>query len=218
LDTVCRNGADTVLYLKKTLHLLTYAAQVEGKGRTEDDLAYMRNEREYRNLLLTEQPNGDYAVTITRQFLYDVYTYLLYNELKNSKDETIAAIAVKSHKEITYHLRHSTEWMYRLGNGTEESHARMQTALNELWMYTSDLFDMDAVDELLIKEGIAADLNKVKEAWEKKVTEVIAEATLQLPTTTIKQKGSRDGKHSEHLGFLLAEMQYIQRSYPGTTW
>ena len=198
--------------------LLTYAAQMEGKGRSEDDLAYLRNERDYRNLLLTEQPNGDYASTIARQFLYDVYTYFLYEELKNSKDETIAAIAVKSHKEITYHLRHSTEWMYRLGDGTDESHERLQNGLNELWMFTSDLFDMDAIDELLIKEGIAPDLNKIKALWEKRVTEVLTEATLQIPSTHIKQKGSRQGKHSEHLGFLLAEMQYIPRSYPGAKW
>jgi len=198
--------------------ILTYAALVEGKGRSEDELAYLRNEREYRNLLLTEQPNGDYAYTIARQFLYDVYTFFLYEELKSSTDETIAGIAVKSHKEITYHLRHTTEWMYRLGDGTEESHQRLQTALNELWMFTTDLFDMNEVDELLIKEGIAADLNKVKAAWEKRVNEVIAEATLQIPTTPIKQKGSREGKHSEHLGFLLAEMQYIPRSYPGAKW
>ena len=198
--------------------LLTYAAQVEGKGRTEDDLAYLRNERDYRNLLLTEQPNGDYATTIARQFLYDVYTFFLYEELKNSKDETIAAIAAKSHKEITYHLRHTTEWMYRLGDGTEESHQRLQNGLNELWMYTSDLFDMNEVDAVLIKAGIAPDLNIVKDAWEKRVKEVIAEATLQLPAGNIKQKGSREGKHSEHLGYLLAEMQYIPRSYPGTKW
>lgn len=198
--------------------LLTYAAQVEGKGRTEDDLAYLRNERDYRNLLLTEQPNGDYAITIARQFLYDVYTFFLYEELKKSKDDTIAAIAVKSHKEITYHLRHTTEWMYRLGDGTEESHQRLQNGLNELWMYTSDLFDMNEVDAVLIKAGIAPDLNTIKEAWEKRVKEVVAEATLQLPVSNIKQKGSRDGKHSEHLGYLLAEMQYIPRSYPGTKW
>ena len=198
--------------------LYTYAAQLEGKGRTEDDLAYLRGEREYRNLLLTEQPNGDYAKTIVRQFLYDVYTFFLYEEFKNSKDETIAAIAVKSHKEITYHLRHSTEWMYRLGDGTVESHERMQHALNDLWMFTPDLFDMDETDALLIKEGIAPDLNKIKEQWEKRVKEVIIEATLQIPTTSFKQKGSRDGKHTEHLGFLLAEMQYVHRAYPEAKW
>ncbi len=198
--------------------ILAYAAQVEGKERTEDDLAYMRNERDYRNLLLTEQPNGDYATTIARQFLYDVYTFFLYEELKKSKDDTIAAIATKSHKEITYHLRHTTEWMYRLGDGTEESHQRLQNALNDLWMFTGDLFDMDEVDALLIKEGIAPDLEKIKEAWEKHVKEVIIEATLQMPATTIKQTGSREGRHTEHLGYLIAEMQYIPRSYPNTKW
>ncbi len=198
--------------------LLTYAAEVEGKGRTEDDLAFLRGEREFRNLLMTEQPNGDYAATITRQFLYDVYTFYLYEALKSSKDETIAALAVKSHKEITYHLRHTTEWMYRLGDGTEESHERMQNALNDLWMFTNEFFDMDAVDALLIKEGVAPDLEKIRIQWETRVKEVIAEATLQIPTTTFKQKGSREGKHSEHLGFLLAEMQSVHRSFPGAQW
>jgi len=198
--------------------LYNYAGQVEGKGRTEDDLAYLRGEREFRNLLLTEQPNGDYAKTIARQFLYDVYTFYLYEKLKNSKDETIAAIAAKSHKEITYHLRHTTEWMLRLGDGTPESHQRLQTALNELWMFTPDLFDMDETDASLIKEGIVPDLNVITEQWEKRVKEVIAEATLQIPATTFKQKGSRSGKHTEHLGFLLAEMKTLHRAYPGAKW
>jgi ring-1,2-phenylacetyl-CoA epoxidase subunit PaaC len=198
--------------------LLTYAGEVEGLGRTEDDLAFMRDERAFRNLLITEQPNGDFAMTIARQFLVDAYLFFLYEELKSSKDETIAAIAVKSHKEITYHLRHTTEWMYRLGDGTEESRERMQNALNDLWIFTSDLFDMDEVDALLITEGIAPDLNNIKADWDKRVKEVIEKATLQIPTTTFKQKGSREGKHTEHLGFLLAEMQYVHRAYPGSTW
>lgn len=198
--------------------ILGYAGQVEGKGRTEDDLAFMRGEREFRNLLITEQPNGDFANTIARQFLFDTYMFFLYEELKSSKDETIAAIAVKSHKEITYHLRHTSEWMLRLGDGTAESHERLQNGLNDLWMFTSEMFDMDEVDTFLMKEGIAPDLNKVKTNWEKRVHEVLAEATLQLPTTTFKQKGSKEGKHSEHLGFLLAEMQYVHRAYPGAKW
>ena len=198
--------------------LLTYASQVEGKGRNEDALAFMRGEREYRNLLITEQPNGDYANTIARQFLFDTYMFFLYEELKNSKDETIAAIAVKTHKEITYHLRHTSEWMLRLGDGTAESHERLQNGLNDLWMFTSEMFEMDEVDAFLIKEGIVPDLNKIKANWEKRVFEVLAEATLQIPTTTFKQKGSKEGKHSEHLGFLLAEMQYVHRAYPGAKW
>lgn len=198
--------------------LLKYAGEIEGENRDEDDLAFMRDERGFRNLLITEQPNGDYAFTIARQFLFDAYMFYLYEELKHSKDETIAAIAVKTHKEITYHLRHTTEWMFRLGNGTVESHERMQNALNELWMFTEEMFDMDEVDSVLIKEGIVPDLNKIKAAWEKRVKEVIAEATLELPETKFKQKGSRAGKHSEHLGFLLAEMQYVHRSYPNAKW
>ena len=198
--------------------ILGYAGQVEGKGRTEDDLAFMRGEREFRNLLITEQPNGDFANTIARQFLFDTYMFFLYEELKSSKDETIAAIAVKSHKEITYHLRHTSEWMLRLGDGTAESHERLQNGLNDLWMFTSEMFDMDEVDTLLMKEGIAPDLNKVKANWEKRVHEVLAEATLEIPTTTFKQKGSKEGKHSKHLGFLLAEMQYVHRAYPGAKW
>jgi ring-1,2-phenylacetyl-CoA epoxidase subunit PaaC len=198
--------------------LLTYAGQVEGKGRNEDDLAYMRDEREYRNLLITEQPNGDYAFTIARQFLFDTYMFFLYEELKSSKDETIAAIAVKSHKEITYHLRHTSEWMFRLGDGTPESHMRLQSAINELWMYTPEMFEMDEVDAILSKENIVPDLNKIKAEWEKRVKEVIAEATLILPETTFRQTGSRQGKHSEHLGFLLAEMQYVHRSFPEAKW
>ncbi len=205
-------------FVGNATELLRYAGQVEGKERDEDDLAFLRDEREYRNLLITEQPNGDYASTIARQFLFDVYMYFLYEELKSSKDETLAAIATKTHKEVTYHLRHTTEWMYRLGDGTTESHVRLQNGVNDLWMFTSEMFDMDEFDEVLIKEGIAADLNKVKTEWEKKVKEVFAEATIQIPTTTFRQKGSREGKHSEHLGFLLAEMQYVHRTHPGAKW
>ena len=205
-------------FVGSTTELLKYAGQVEGKGRDEDELAYMRDEREFRNLLITEQPNGDYAYTIARQFLFDTYMFFLYEGLKSSKDETIAAIAAKSHKEITYHLRHTTEWMYRLGDGTAESHERLQNAVNDIWMFTAEMFDMDAVDTMLVKEGIAPDLNKIKTDWETRVKEVFADATLQIPTTTFKQKGSREGKHTEHLGFLLAEMQYLHRAHPGAKW
>jgi ring-1,2-phenylacetyl-CoA epoxidase subunit PaaC len=197
---------------------LEYAAKVENKGRTEDDLAYLRSERDFRNLLITEQPNGDYAATITRQFFYDVYTYYLYEALKSSKDETIAALAAKAHKEITYHLRHSTEWMYRLGDGTEESHDRMQNAMNDLWMFTHEMFDMNEADALLIKEGIAPDLNEIKAKWDAHVKPVLEKATLKIPTYNFRQKGSLEGKHSEHLGFLLAEMQSVHRAFPGAKW
>ena len=199
-------------------NLLNYAAELEGKDRTADDLAFLRNERDYKNLLITEQPNGDYAYTIARQFFYDVFTYYLFAELKNSKDAQISAISEKAIKEVTYHLRHSGEWMLRLGDGTEESHSRMQKAVNELWVFVGEFFDADEVDTIMCNEGIAPDLASIKTKWEKHVKEVLSEATIECPTGTYFQKGSRTGQHSEHLGFMLAEMQNLQRSYPEAKW
>lgn len=141
---------------------LTYAAELEGKGRTEDDLAFLRDSMKFRNALLTEQPNGDFAMTIVRQYLYAVFSYLLYRELSNSKDATIAAIAQKSIKEVTYHVRHSAEWVLRLGDGTEESHRRIQDAVNALWMYTDDLFETTAEDQALAQQGFVADISRLR--------------------------------------------------------
>ena len=198
--------------------LLTYAAEVEGKGRTEDDLAYLRHERDFRNLLLVEQPNGDYAFTIARQFLFDAYTFYFYEALKESKDAVLAGLAEKSSKEITYHLRHSSQWVIRLGDGTDESKERIQSAFNNLWTYTGELFYMDDVDKTLIAEKIAVDLDLIKPKWENKVKKILTQATLSIPENTFMQSGSREGKHSEHLGFLLAEMQYLPRAYPDAKW
>jgi len=195
-----------------------YAAQLEGKGRTEDDLAYLRGEREFKNVLLVEQPNGNFAFTIARQFLFDAFQYFYYQELQKSKDETIAALAQKSFKEITYHLRHSSSWVVRLGDGTEESHDRIQNSVNDLWMFTGDLFDTDEVDTLLVKEGIAVDMKDVKQKWDKHIAEVLNKATLIKPEQNFMQQGSRKGKHTEHLGFILAEMQYLPRTFPGAKW
>lgn len=198
--------------------MLQYAGKVEGANRTEDELAYLRNEREFRNLLITEQPNGDYAFTIMRQFLFDAYSVFLYEALSNSKDETIAGISQKSLKEVNYHLRHSSEWVLRMGDGTTESHERVQNALDELWMFTGDMFDTDEVDALLLKEGIAADINTIEKKWMQYVISHLEKATLTLPSTNWMQKGSREGKHTEHLGFLLAEMQYLPRTFSGAKW
>lgn len=198
--------------------MLTYAGQLEGKGRTEDDLAYKRNEREFYNTLLSERPNGHFGETIARNFLHDAFLYHLYTALKNSKDETIAAHAAKSLKEITYHLRHSSEWIVRLGDGTTESHQKIQQAFNDLWMFTGDLFVMNEVDELLIKEGIATDLKAVKKAWDTTINEVLERATLQRPEDGFMQKGRLNGLHAECLGHLLAEMQFLPRAYPNATW
>lgn len=198
--------------------LLEYAADVEGEGRSADELAYLRNEMQFRNAMLVEQPNGDFAYTIARQFFYDVYSYYLNEALKNSKDATLSAIAEKSIKEITYHLRHSSEWMIRLGDGTEESKRRMQVAVDELWIHTGDLFSMNETDTLLIKEGIAVDKSLIKVQWDKMVKEVMNRATLNIPADTFMLTGSLEGKHTEHLGYLLAEMQYLPRAYPGAKW
>jgi ring-1,2-phenylacetyl-CoA epoxidase subunit PaaC len=198
--------------------LLEYAAKVEGKGRTEDQLAFFRNDREYYNALITEQPNGDYAKTIIRQAFVDCFDLLFYSELAKSKDQTLAGIAQKSIKEISYHKRHSFSWIIRFGNGTEESMARLQKGFGDLWQYTGELFEMNEIDELLIKEGVAVDLSALKPKWEKEIKELLDQAHLQIPENTYMQKGSRKGLHSEHLGYILAEMQSLPRMYPDAKW
>lgn len=198
--------------------LLEYAALVEGKGRTEDDLAFLRNDRQFFNVQITELPNGDYARTIARQVLVDCFDFYFYQELSKSKDETLAGIAQKSLKEVTYHLRHTSAWLERFGDGTEESHNKVQLALNELWQYTNELFEMNDVDEILIKEGIAVDLNVVKTKWEKHISDLVEKSTLIIPQNVFMQTGSRKGIHTEHLAFILAEMQALPRMYPDAKW
>lgn len=197
---------------------LSYAAQILNDGKTEDDLAFLRDVVLYRNSLITEQPNGDFAFTMARQFFYDVFSYFFYHELCNSRDITLKGIAEKAVKEIDYHLRHSTEWMYRLGDGTIESHQKLQDAVDELWMYTGDLFDVDSNYTLLQENELVPDMNKVREQWTIKVNAVFETATLKIPESTFMQSGSLKGLHTEHLGYLLAEMQYLQRSYPNSNW
>lgn len=198
--------------------ILDYAGKVEGKGRTEDDLAFLRFDKDYRNLLLVERPNGDFGVTMMRQFLFDAYRKPLFERLTKSNDEMLAAIAEKSLKETKYHLKHSSEWVIRLGDGTEESHERMQNALDELWKYSSEIFYEDTVDQELTEKGVLPDMTGLKEEWEETVNHVFAEATLQIPTNNWKQEGGRKGLHTEHLGYILAELQYMQRAYPGMQW
>lgn len=198
--------------------LLTYAGQVEGKGRDEDTIAYFRTQDQFRNALLLEQPNGDFAVTIARQLYYTVFAQLLFTELQKSSDGTLAGLALKALKETNYHLRHCSEWTLRLGDGTEESHNRMQEAIDSLWMYTGDLFATTAGDEQLIKEGIAVDARTLKTKWEEQLKAILAEATLTMPTSTFMLSGSREGKHTEHLTYILGELQYVQRTMPGLQW
>ena len=197
----------------------TYAATLEGKGRTEDDIAYHRDERGFTNRCMVEQPNGDFGVTMMRSFLYGAQAYLQFRALVKSKDETIAGLAEKSLKEVTYHLRHSSDWIIRLGDGTDESHRRIQEALNDLWHFTDELFEMDEVDALLINEGIACDISAQRAEWDAMVKEVMEKATLTIPANKGYQaSGGMKGKHTEHLGHLLSEMQILPRTYPDAKW
>jgi len=197
---------------------LEYAAKVEDKGRSADDLAYQRIERNFRNILLAEQPNEDFAFTMVRQFLFDAFQQPFYERLTQSKDAQLAAIAAKSLKEVNYHLRFSSEWTIRLGDGTAISHEKMQTALNELWMFTGELFEMNETDAVLIEQGIAIDLNEIKLIWDKKVDDILEQATLKRPADGWMQSGGKKGVHTENLGFILAEMQYLPRTYPNAKW
>jgi ring-1,2-phenylacetyl-CoA epoxidase subunit PaaC len=197
---------------------LTYAGEIEGKGRDEDQLAYLRDAHQFRNVLLVEQPNGDYAMTMARQFYFDVWHYFLLRELTKSTDKRIAEIAEKAGKEVTYHLRRSGDLLVRLGDGTEESHRRMQTAVDELWMYAGEMCIPDAVEERLAAQGVTCDLARLHEPWLARVREVFRAATLTLPSGAWMQQGGKQGRHTEHLGYLLAEMQFLQRAYPGAKW
>lgn len=198
--------------------LYVYAGAIEDKGRDEDALAYRRDAPEFRNILLVEQPKGDFAHTIARQLLYSAFMHPFWRTLTQSRDATLAAIAAKAEKETAYHLRHASEWLIRLGDGTAESHGRAQAALDELWPYTGELFESDAVDSKLIGQGIAADPAPLRAEWQRRVDSVLGEATLTRPADTWMQSGGRSGRHSEYLGHLLAEMQFLQRAYPGATW
>ncbi|MBH5367446.1 1,2-phenylacetyl-CoA epoxidase subunit PaaC [Bradyrhizobium glycinis] len=198
--------------------LYTFAAKVEGRDNDEDKLAYLRDVRQYRNLLLVEQPNGDFAQTLVRQFFYSAFADLYWRAMMNSRDATLAAIAAKSEKESAYHLRHASEWIIRLGDGTEESHRRAQGAIDHLWAFTGEMFAADDSECALIDAGIAVDPGSLRGRWLTTITDVTREATLALPRNDWMQQGGRSGRHSEHLGQLLSELQSMQRTFPGLTW
>lgn len=195
-----------------------YAAKIAGDDRTEDDIAMLRKEREYVNVLLVEQPNTDFAFTMARQFLFDVYHLLFLQELEKSKDLTLSAIAKKSIKEVSYHQRFSSDWVKRLGDGTEESHQKMQSAIDDLWTYTDELFHLTEVDKVMIKERIGVDVTKLKDNYYQIVKGVLEESTLSIPELKYFQKGGKQGVHSEYLGYLLSDLQYMQRTYPNMEW
>ncbi len=201
----------------------TYAADVDNaqtgnNDKTEDDFAYLRDERQFQNHLLHELHKGDFAYSTIRQLLIDVYNKYFLEQLKNSNDETLAAIAVKAAKETKYHCRRSKDWTLRLGDGTEESHQRMQTALDDLWGYSHELFEQDELELRLVKAGVAVDCANLKDSWLAEITSIIEQATLTVPSQEWAVRGGRQGYHTEHLGHLLTEMQFVHRSFPGAKW
>lgn len=196
-----------------------YAGELEGRGRDEDALAFLREAHEYRNVLLVEQPNGNFADTLVRQFLFDAWHHALLEGLSQSRDPRIAEIAVKALKEVTYHLERSSDWVVRLGDGTEESHRKAQAALDELWTYTGEMFAADAIDAALVAQGVAVDPASLREPWLRTVQAVCEAATLTPPPADAwMQSGGKQGRHTEHLGYILAEMQSLPRAHPGARW
>ncbi len=198
--------------------LLTHAGALEGQGRDEDALAYFRDERDFLNVQLVERENGDFAAAMARLLLLSTYLHELWSALRTSADETLAAIAAKAVKEADYHVDHARMWVLRLGDGTEESHRRMQAGLEAEWPYAEELFDSDPHDPALVEEGIAVDPSSLRDRWLKRVSEVLTEATLSLPDVRPAVTGGRRGIHTEQMGYLLAEMQHLARSHPGASW
>ena len=202
----------------QAISLYDLAAELEGAGKNHDQLAYLRFENEYKNVLLVEQPNGDFAMTILRQFFFDAFRLPLYEALMQSPVSQLAAIAAKSVKETRYHLKHTSEWVIRMGDGTDESHERAQAAIDHLWRYTSELFYEDNKDEQLQALEQVPSLKGIQANWMETVKAVLYEATLAIPTNNWKFEGGREGRHSEHMGYILADLQYMQRAYPNMEW
>jgi ring-1,2-phenylacetyl-CoA epoxidase subunit PaaC len=215
-DIACTNISLDLLGQVRSYY--QYAAKIAADGRTEDDIAMLRQEREYLNVLLVEQPNTDFGYTMARQFLFDVYHLLFLYELQKSKDLTLSAIASKAVKEVSYHQRFSSDWMKRLGDGTNESHERIQNAINDLWTYTNEFFQLTEADKAMLNEGIGVDVAKLKAPYYETLKFVLVEATLEVPETKYFQKDGKQGIHSEHMGYLLADLQYMQRAYPDMEW
>lgn len=198
--------------------LYQYAAEIQNQGKTEDDIAFLRDVFDFKNVLLVEQPNGDFAHTIARQFFFSAFQLPFYQKLAHSKDEILRGVAMKAVKEVAYHLRWSSEWVIRLGDGTDESHQRMQTAIDTLWTYSGENLIADSLDNWAFTEGVGVDLDSIKNTFDETINAVLAEATLTKPNNDFMQKGGKQGRHTEYLGYILAEMQFMQRAYPNMTW
>ena len=215
-DIACTNIALDLLGQVRSYY--QYAAKIADDGRSEDDIAMLRKEREYTNVLMVEQPNTDFAYTIGRQFLFDVYHLEFLKNLQTSTDLTLSAIASKCIKEVSYHKRFSSDWVKRLGDGTDESKKKMQNAINDLWVYTNEFFEITESSQEMIASGIGVDVSQLKDGYYSMVSEILEEATLTIPETKYFQKGGKQGIHTEHMGYLLADLQYMQHAYPNMEW
>ncbi len=218
LEEELANANFALDYIGQARMFYTYAGECEGEGRTEDDFAYRRPEHEYRNLLLVEQPHGHFGDALVRQFLFEAFYVHLLDALTRCSDEGLSVIAARAVKEVRYHLRHSSEWLIRLGDGTDESHARVQASLDDLWRFTGEMFAPDKLDDEVRELFNGPHLEIIEAEWRKEVRAVLEEATLAVPDDQWMASGGKQGRHSEHLGFLLAELQYLQRAYPGASW
>ena len=218
LEEELANANFALDFIGQARMLYTHAGELEGQGRSEDDFAFMRDEKEFRNLLLLEQPNGHFGDALVRQFLFETFYFHLLEALTNCSDKGLVDVAARAIKEVKYHCRHSSLWLVRLGDGTELSHERAQASLDDAWRYTGEMFAADDID-VAVQEGFEGpDLDAVRELWLRDVEKTVAEATLRLPADQWMASGGKQGQHSEHLGFMLADMQYLQRSLPGETW
>ena len=218
LEEELANANFALDFIGQARMLYTRAGELEGQGRSEDDLAFMRDEHEYRNLLLLEQPNGHFGDALVRQFLFEAFYLHLLEALTRCSDQGLSEIAVRAVKEVQYHFRHNSQWMIRLGDGTELSHERIQKSLDDAWRYTGEMFVADEIDVAIQNNFDGPDLLEIQRMWRRDVEKTVADATLELPVDQWMASGGKQGQHSEHLGFLLAEMQYLQRSFPDATW
>ena len=218
LEEELANANFALDYIGQARMFYTYAGEREGAGRTEDDFAYRRPEHEYRNLLLVEQPHAHFGDALVRQFLFEAFYVHLLDALTRCSDEGLSVIAARAIKEVRYHLRHSSQWGVRLGDGTDESRARVQDSLDELWRFTGEMFTPDDLDDEVRALFNGPHLEIIEAEWRKEVTAVLDQATLTMPADQWMAGGGKQGRHSEHLGFLLAELQYLQRTYPGASW
>lgn len=218
LEEELANANFALDYIGQARLFYSYAGELEGEGRTEDDFAYLRDSQEFRNVLLAEQPNGHFGDGIIRQVLFESFYLLQLQALTACSDQRLAEIAVRAEKEIRYHLRHATNWLVRLGDGSDESHERVQRSLDELWRFSGELFAGDAIDAHMQDAYDGPDLGRIGDVWREQLAAVLDEATLLAPEDAFMASGGREGKHSEHLGYLIAEMQHLQRAHPGATW